>query len=197
MSTEHQPMKKNSPLVAIEPISDRLVIDMAYATENNFTGKVVYQSSKCLIHEHAYPQLMRALEILESLNLGIKIMDAYRPLAAQKVLFQAAPNPEYVSHPENGLRPHCRGTAIDLTLIDSYGNELNMGTEFDDFRPLAHHGNTQVSEQAQRNRLLLAGVMSIAGFTPIQSEWWHYQLANSEQYPVLSEDDVQTGLMPH
>ncbi|MRI34650.1 D-alanyl-D-alanine dipeptidase [Endozoicomonas sp. OPT23] len=189
-------MNTESPLVSVQPIPDRLIIDLAYATAENVTGKPIYISDNCMLHKSAEAPLMRALELLEPLGLGIKIMDAYRPLSAQKALFQAAPNPEYVSHPETGVRPHCRGTAIDLTLIDSHGNELNMGTDFDDFRPLAHHGNTQVSEQAQRNRLLLAGIMSVAGFTPLQSEWWHYQLPDSNQYPILSEADVQSGLMP-
>ncbi len=196
MTKDHQPMKKTSSLVTLQPIPDQLAIELAYATADNFTGKSIYISSKCLLHKKAKTSLMRALEMLEPLGLGVKIWDTYRPLSAQKVLFKAAPNPEYVSHPETGIRPHCRGIAIDLTLIDNHGNELNMGTAFDDFRPLAHHGNTQISEQAQRNRFLLAGIMSIAGFTPIQSEWWHYQLPDSEQYPVLSESDIQSGLMP-
>ncbi len=65
-----------------------------------------------------------------------------------------------------------------------------MGTEFDDFRPLAHHGNEQVSEEAQRNRFLLAGVMNIAGFDAIDTEWWHYQLPDARNYPIIRPDEI-------
>ena len=97
--------------------------------------------------------------------------------------------------PKTGARPHCRGIAIDLTLIDQFGNELEMGTAFDDFRSLAHHGNDQVSEEAQRNRLILAGVMNIAGFEPIDSEWWHYQLPNASHYAIIEEHEMPQGIM--
>ena len=98
-------------------------------------------------------------------------------------------------HPQTGTRPHCRGIAVDLTLLDAYGHELDMGTDFDDFRSLAHHGNDQVSEEAQKNRLILAGVMSVAGFEPIASEWWHYQLPNAAHYSIIEKDEIPENIM--
>ena len=65
-----------------------------------------------------------------------------------------------------------------------------MGTAFDDFRPLAHHGNDLISVEAQRNRLLLAGVMSVAGFQPLETEWWHYELPDWNNYPIISEAEI-------
>ena len=186
---------KNNPLVLITPESHKVDISLAYATPDNFTGKPIYKKSLCFLHEEAAQCLQRAIDILEPLGLRLKIWDAFRPQEGQQTLFDHTPDPMYVSHPQTGTRPHCRGVAVDLTLIDSFDQELEMGTDFDDFRPLAHHGNDQVSEKAQHNRLLLAGVMSIAGFQPIQSEWWHYQLPDAKQYDVYSNADLSAGMM--
>lgn len=186
---------KNNPLVQITPETHNVLISLAYATPDNFTGKPIYKKSLCFLNREAEEGLQKAIDILESLGLRLKIWDAFRPLEGQQRLFDHTPDPMYVSHPQTGTCPHCRGTAIDLTLVDAFGHELEMGTPFDDFRALAHHGNDQVSKKAQYNRLLLAGVMSIAGFQPIQSEWWHYQLPNAKEFPLLTEAQLQTGMM--
>ena len=185
----------DSSLVAITPDSHNVLISLAYATDDNFTGKTIYKKPLCFLHQEAAQRLQQAIDILEPLSLKLKIWDAFRPQEGQQKLFDHTPDPMYVSHPQNGTRPHCRGIAIDLTLIDAFDQELEMGTPFDDFRPLAHHGNDQVSETAQQHRLLLAGVMSIAGFQPIQSEWWHYQLPDAWKFPIYSETELQTGMM--
>ncbi|WP_067521732.1 D-alanyl-D-alanine dipeptidase [Endozoicomonas ascidiicola] len=170
-------------------------LEIAYATSNNFTGEPVYKAPLCYIHPEAANRLKRAIALLAPLNLKLKIWDAFRPLAAQAALFQHFPNPAYVSHPETGPRTHCRGVAIDLTIIDQYGKELEMGTMFDDFRTIAHHGNEQVSLEAQKNRFLLAGVMNIAGFDTFDTEWWHYQLPNLESFPIISAEDTPAGII--
>ena len=84
-----------------------------------------------------------------------------------------------------GLVPHCRGTAIDLTLIDSNLKELDMGTEFDHFSEKSFHGNKSINIQAQQNRLLLLGIMSQSGWEFYKNEWWHYQLPNSKKYKII------------
>lgn len=125
------------------------------------------------------------MELLKPLNLNFKIWDAFRPLLAQAVLFKQVPNPDYVSDPESGLCSHCRGVALSLTISDRYGRELDMGTDFDDFRSLAHHGNDLISKEVQRNRLLLVGVMSVAGFQPLETKWWHYELPEWRSCPII------------
>ena len=184
-----------SSLIKLTEQSHNLVIDLAYATSNNFTGKAVYHKPVCYLHEEALEKLEAAIELLKPLHMQLKLWDAFRPQEAQQVLFNHTPDPNYVSHPQTGTRPHCRGIAIDLTLLDSFGHELDMGTQFDDFRPLAHHGNDMVSEEAQKNRLLLAGVMSVAGFESIASEWWHYQLPNATHYPIIEKDEMPEDMM--
>ncbi|OED41939.1 D-alanyl-D-alanine dipeptidase [Endozoicomonas sp. (ex Bugula neritina AB1)] len=185
----------NHNLTLITEQNHDLKLSLAYATPNNFTGTPVYTNPVCYLHCEATLRLERAIELLKPLKLRLKVWDAYRPLAAQQLLFNHMSDPNYVSHPKTGSRPHCRGVAIDLTLIDQYENELEMGTAFDDFRLLAHHGNDQVSEQAQKNRLMLAGIMSISGFESIPSEWWHYQLPNVSHYPVIEEGEVSSNIM--
>lgn len=93
----------------------------------------------------------------------------------------------FISNPKTGSTPHCRGVAIDLTLLDKENNELDMGTEFDHFSPLAYHGNNEISEEAQKNRLLLLGIMSQAGWDFYTNEWWHYQLFNAREYPIIND----------
>ncbi|WP_330926532.1 D-alanyl-D-alanine dipeptidase [Candidatus Sororendozoicomonas aggregata] len=180
-------MTPHPTLEAITTDTFDVVVDMAYATNNNFTGQPVYTQPLCFLRKEAIPCLKKAIHLIKPLGLSLKIWDAYRPLKAQQALFNHTPDPLYVSHPETGIRPHCRGVALDVTLLDKHGNELPMGTGFDDFRPLAHHGNDQISDEAQKNRLLLAGIMAIAGFEPLDSEWWHYQLPNSQRFPILDK----------
>jgi D-alanyl-D-alanine dipeptidase len=89
------------------------------------------------------------------------------------------------------------GVAVDLTLLDSSGAELDMGTPFDAFTPRSHHGDRQISIAAQRNRLLLLGLMTAAGWDFFKNEWWHYQLFNARaRYAVLGDSALPVPMMP-
>ncbi|MGI2028164.1 D-alanyl-D-alanine dipeptidase [Endozoicomonas acroporae] len=188
-------MKAPTELKLITAEQFGIDIEMAYATSHNFTGHPIYKSHDCYLHPLAAQGIKRASELLRPLNLKLRVWDAFRPITAQAELFRFFPDPDYVSDPESGLCSHCRGIAIDLTIIDHFGHELEMGTPFDDFRPLAHHGNKQISAEAQRNRLLLAGVMNLAGFDPLDTEWWHYQLPEAASYPIIKPEQIPSTLM--
>src|SRR5215813_1162123 len=108
--------------------------------------------------------------------------------------WNASPDPEFVADPSAG-GPHNRGVALDLTLIDKHGHELDMGTGFDALTPRSHHGRTDVSPEAQRNRLILLGLMTAAGFEFYTNEWWHYQLFDARSYPVVAQDGLQHRVM--
>lgn len=190
-------MYKNYSLTPITTETHDIFLSIMYATEKNFTGKQIYDRPLCLLHEEAASKLICAINTLKPLGLKIKIWDAYRPVEAQRKLYEHNPDPLYVSDPDTGVCSHCRGVAIDLTITDQRGNELAMGTEYDDLSPLAHHGNNEISQEAQRNRLLLAGVMAVAGFETFNSEWWHYQLPNLQKYPVINDSQAQTGILIH
>ena len=182
-------------LVAITPSSHDIVLDIAYATPRNFTGKPIYARPLCYLHPDAAAKLEQAIGLAHALDLKLKIFDAFRPSEAQWVLWNHTPDPNFLADPRRGS-PHSRGVAIDLTLIGGDGQALDMGTEFDAFTPLSHHGSTAVSVTAQGNRFLLLGLMTAAGWDFYRNEWWHYQLFDAKRYPILGDADAPEPMMP-
>jgi zinc D-Ala-D-Ala dipeptidase len=172
-----------------------IILDLRYATANNVCGHAMYTHPFAYLHPDAARALEKAIQIAKSIDLKIKIWDTFRPLEVQKYMFDKFPSDDptsgFVSNPENGAIPHCRGVAIDLTLCDLSGNELEMGTDFDEFSSLAFHASTEISQEAQKNRLILAGIMSLAGFDFYRHEWWHYQLFTPRKYDVIKLDDAK------
>lgn len=188
-------MSKATPLVEITEASHGVEIFLAYSTGQNFTGEPVYQpEARCFLHPEAEKCLRRAIELARIQGYTIKIFDAFRPSEVQWALWHHTPDPDFLADPRRGS-PHSRGVAIDLTLLDAQGRELDMGTGFDEFDPLSHHGNTGVSAQAQMNRFILMGIMTTAGWDFYRNEWWHYQLFNSREYPLLSDAASGTGMI--
>lgn len=185
-------------LCEMKAAEDDLDIDMVYATDRTFTGSAVYGRAACFLLPEAAGLLRKAVAIARPLGLRLKVLDAFRPAEAQWVLWNHTPNPEFIADPRRGS-PHSMGAAVDLTLVDAAsGDELDMGTPFDDLRALSHHGVTEgISPQAQDNRLRLLGIMTAAGFDFYRNEWWHYQLFNARaRYPVLTDAAAGTRLMP-
>jgi len=174
-------------LVPIKAPHFDVEIDLRYATSDNFTGKPVYANARAWLHPDAAGALRRAVALAAPLGLRFKIFDAFRPSEAQWKLWNFRPDPDFLADPRRGS-PHSRGVAVDLALVDANtGRELDFGTGFDEFTPLSSHGDTDVGIDAQRNRLLLLGLMSAAGWDFYSREWWHYQLFDSRRYPVLSD----------
>ena len=93
------------------------------------------------------------------------------------------------------LRADVRAQQRQLLRKERSQIELDMGTGFDALTPLSHHGRTDVPPEAQRNRLLLLGLMTAAGFEFYTNEWWHYQLFNARDYPVVSQGDLPSRVM--
>lgn len=183
-----------SLLVEIAPPTFPVDLYIAYATADNFTGQPVYARAGCYLHPEAAAALGRAITLAAALNLRFKIFDAYRPSEAQWKLWEHTPDPDFLADPRRGSA-HSRGAAVDLTLIDADGRELDMGTKFDAFTPLSHHANTEISAAAQRNRFLLLGLMTAAGWDFYRNEWWHYQLFQPRRLPLLSDTAAGTRMM--
>jgi zinc D-Ala-D-Ala dipeptidase len=177
-----------SSLLHITPETHHVQIDLVYATDRNFTGKPIYKRAHCLLLEPAEAGLRKAVQIANSFGMTLKIFDAYRPPQAQKVLWDFLPDPNFIAELGRGSN-HSRGTAIDLTLVDAAGNELDMGTGFDAMVPESAHFHDGLPRHVQHNRTLLLGVMHGAGFTHIKSEWWHYELPGSRELALIDNED--------
>lgn len=181
-------------LVTIAPPAFDVDLAIAYATPENVTGRPIYRRAAAYLHAEAAARLQAAIVQAAALGLRLRIWDAFRPAEAQWRLWEHTPDPEFVADPRRGS-PHGRGVAVDLTLLDGGGRELDMGTGFDDFRPLAHHGHPEVTPEAQRNRLLLLGLMTAAGWDFYRNEWWHYQLPEARRFPLLSDSVLGDRMM--
>lgn len=182
-------------LVEIAAPQFNVDLAIAYATPDNLTGRPIYARPGCYLLEPAAEKLARAIELAAPLGLRFRIFDAFRPKEAQWALWNHTPDTEFLSDPRRGS-PHSRGVAVDLTLLDGNGAPLDMGTGFDAFTPLSHHGRTDIPEAAQRNRLLLLGIMTAAGWDNYLVEWWHYQLFAPRDYPVLGDAALPEPMMP-
>lgn len=180
-------------LVEITPERHGVLLDIAYATPRNFTGAPVYRRPACFLHPDAAACLDRAVALARALDLGIRVFDAYRPTEIQWALWRHTPDPDFLADPRRGS-PHSRGVAIDLTLTDAAGRDLDMGTAFDAFVPQSHHGRLDISGEAQRHRALLLGIMTAAGWDYYRNEWWHYQLFQPRRYPLLSDRAAGTEM---
>ena len=180
-------------LVEITEKKHNVSIELAYATAKNFTGKKIYNNKKCYNHQNAEPYLISAINIAKNLDYKIKIYDAYRPVEAQKILWDFYPNKNFITPPEIGS-PHSRGIAIDLTLMKN-NKVLNMGTKFDFLKKESYHGDTNISNIAQKNRIILLGIMSTAGWDFYKNEWWHYQLFDSKKWPLIDEKIEKTQMI--
>lgn len=165
---------------------DGFKIDLRYAGSNNFVGRNLYGDfNEAYLHPEAFRKLEAALKMLRSLHpgYGMKIFDALRPRSIQRVLFdfvKGTPQEIYVANPDRGS-VHNFGFAVDLTLVDESGQELDMGTPFDDFTLLAQPRHEEqfitegkLTEEQVGNRRLLREVMEAAGFKGISHEWWHF-----------------------
>ena len=175
---------QNTGFVELKKINSNIVLDIRYATDNNFLNKPVYPSARCFTLKKVALKLDSIQSELESMGLGLKIFDGYRPLSVQKMMWEILPDNNYVADPANGSR-HNRGAAVDVTLVDSIGVELEMPTDFDDFTEKASHDFNDLPEQVMKNREILKTIMEKYGFVHLKSEWWHYDLKNYADYPVV------------
>lgn len=162
-------------MVALRQVIPAIKYQLWYATDQNFMGRKLYPSG-----EEAYVRfpvaqaLAKVAEDLKQQGLGMMVWDAYRPYRITKKMWKLVQDERYVANPAKGSG-HNKGIAIDLTLYElSTGQELEMGTGFDNFSDTAHHGFTLLSASQLQNRALLRTTMMQHGFKPLETEWWHY-----------------------
>jgi D-alanyl-D-alanine dipeptidase len=165
----------DTSFVNLKEYSQDFAYDMKYATDDNFLKAKVYDCAECFLRLKTINSLIEANKKFIEKGYKIKIFDCYRPLDIQKKMWKIVSNPQYVANPAKGSI-HNRGGAVDITLVDSTGKELNMGTSFDFFGIEASHSYPKISVAIKENRELLKTIMISSGFNSFDSEWWHYNL---------------------
>jgi D-alanyl-D-alanine dipeptidase len=186
MSMTFETEPRDTVLVRIHDVVPDLLTDVRYATSDNFTKRILYTSDTLYARRAMAEQLLVAQRDARSRGLQLKVYDAYRPLSIQRLMWSIIPDERYVADPAKGSR-HNRGCALDLTLCDSTGVELEMGTGYDEFTERAAATYMDLPERILANRRLLEQIMNAAGFDVLPSEWWHFDLRGWENYAILNE----------
>lgn len=176
--TKSQTIVNDTTFVNLKNYSNDFVYDIKYATSDNFLKAKVYDCAECFLRFKTVKALIEANDSFMKLGYKIKLFDCYRPLDIQKKMWKIVPNPSYVADPSKGSI-HNRGGAVDITLVDVNGKELEMGTPFDFFGIEASHNYPNLSQEIKDNRELLKKVMMEKGFNIFDSEWWHYNLKSA------------------
>lgn len=173
----------DTTFVNIKDYSQDFILDMKYATNDNFLKKQVYDCESCFLRLKTVNALINANKDFIKKGYRIKLFDCYRPLDIQKKMWAILPNTKYVASPVKGSM-HNRGGAVDITLVDKNNKELDMGTKFDFFGPEAAHDYENLSKTVLNNRKLLKKIMKRNLFSSINSEWWHYNLNDAKNDKV-------------
>ncbi len=171
-------------LIDLEKLDNSLVIDIQYATADNFMGKKLYRVNKCILQLETAKKLVNANNYAKSLGYKLKVLDAYRPISVQRLMWETLPDDNFVAPPTRGSK-HNRGCAVDVTLVDLEGKELEMPSPFDDFSEKAWITYDAAPAHQLQNRELLARIMIESGFQRIRTEWWHFNDPDFNHYPLL------------
>lgn len=180
-------VKKNAQkeLIDLETYIPKIILDIRYATTNNFTGEKIYKSARAFARRPVAEALKKAQEDFNAQGVGIKIFDAYRPYAATVKFYEVYHDTTFVASPYRGSR-HNRGCAIDMTLVNlKTGKELKMPTGYDAFVKEARPTFPLKDPEIKKNRDLIITVMQKYGFKVNSSEWWHFDFKGYSSYEVL------------
>jgi D-alanyl-D-alanine dipeptidase len=167
-----------------------LVLDLRYATTNNFMHKRMYppNTNDTYLRLPVAKALSSVQRELNRKGVGLKIFDAYRPYSVTEKFWELVHDERYAADPKKGSG-HNRGIAVDLTIVDlRNGKELDMGTGFDNFTDSAHQNFTALPKDVLANRELLKETMEKYGFNLLETEWWHYSWPNPEKFEILDLD---------
>lgn len=182
---ETMPAVSDDAFVRVRDYIPTIQVELKYATEDNFTGQVIYDFSDACLRYGTVKKLAQAQAFFQSQGLSLKIWDAYRPVSAQWRLWEAYPDGNFVADPNKTYSSHSRGNTIDVTLVDREGRELAMPTGFDDFSSLADRDYSDCGLLPAENARLLENILIQQGFTGYKNEWWHF--TDTDAYQVETE----------
>jgi zinc D-Ala-D-Ala dipeptidase len=185
---------KEARLVDIQALCPQIKVNLFLESGDNPLNLTVYpKGTKAYMLEDAAYALIEVQKELEPVGYGLEIADAFRPLWAQKKLWDAVqllnlPRPDdYISDPYTEGGRHTRGTAVDLKIIKlDDGTPLSFPPFSFDQRAHQDYFGPGITPEQISNRELLKSLMIKHGFTPIKTEWWHYDYKNWRDYKPLN-----------
>lgn len=176
-------------LIKLVDLDDDFIIDLRYATPDNFTGHQIYESGECWMDRHTAQILIEAKNIFKKAGYRVKIWDAYRPIRAQKKFWDIMPDNNFVARPPDmsklkTFRPtHMNGLCVDVTLTDMDGRDIEMPCPFDEMTERASLNCETTSPEGRKNARYLKEVMESVGFQAYENEWWHFYDVSTEPTP--------------
>lgn len=179
--------KKNSDnkLLEIKKYVPGIVLDIKYATTDNFMKRVMYKQARAFARRPVVMQLKKIQAELKKAGYGLKIFDAYRPYQVTLAFYESASDKNFVANPKKGSK-HNRGCAVDLTLIDLKTRKaLAMPTPYDSFAPEASSTYEDLPPEVLKNREYLVNIMHRYGFRVIPNEWWHFDFMGWQKYDLM------------
>ncbi|MCX5741042.1 MAG: M15 family metallopeptidase [Proteobacteria bacterium] len=180
-----EPRADPREFVDVATVIPDAVIDVRYATKENFTGEVLYPVARCKLRRAVAARLARVAVALRAQDRRLLLWDCYRPSSIQAVLWKHLPDARYVANPKTGSR-HSRGAAIDLGIVDQDGGEVVLPTAFDDASRRSHRDVAlRGARGVEAKRLETA--MHAAGFIGLATEWWHFDAPESGDFALSNE----------
>ncbi len=174
-------------LVDIKSVDPTILVELRYARSENVTGRALYPPDMpALVRPSTAARLAKAQKFLRARGYGLKIWDAYRPLATQMELWKRTHDGAFVADPLTGDGSlHTWGVAVDATMVDREGREVSMPSAFDEFTPAArlrYHGDDPVIKSHLK---ILQAAMRHGGFYGMHTEWWHFIAYDWKKYAPI------------
>lgn len=175
----------NLELVEIKKAIPDVVLDIRYATKNNFMGQTMYKQARAFARRPVVEKLKLIQIELKKKGYGLKIYDGYRPYAVTVSFYEKASDKNFVANPAKGSK-HNRGCAVDLSIIDlKTGKDVPMPTPYDSFEPAAAPHYNELPAPIIKNRDFLINTMQAHGFKVIYNEWWHFDFLGWQDYDLM------------
>ncbi|MBS1553968.1 MAG: M15 family metallopeptidase [Bacteroidetes bacterium] len=191
-----QSLKTNpeNELVDLEKAIPGIVLDVRYATTNNFTKEKIYNLPKAYARKPVAMALKKAQEEFNKLGYGVKVYDGYRPYSATVKFYEVMKGDTmYVASPYKGSK-HNRGCALDMTLVDlKTKEELKMPTEWDTASQESWADAPVSDPVVAKNRNTLISIMEKNGFKVYSAEWWHFDFVGWQKYDVMDIEFEELG----
>lgn len=179
---------KETNLVELVKLDSTILLDIRYATSNNFVGQPVYKEARAFLQKDAAESLKRINASLKPLGYGIMVFDGYRPWDVTKIFYDVTSkeNKKFVADPKEGSR-HNRGCAVDVSLYDlKTKKEIQMPGAYDEMTERSYYDYTGGTEEQRKMRDLLIEKMQADGFTVYKYEWWHFDFKDWQKYRITN-----------